>query len=127
VVASEVRKLAERSQTAAGEITGLTRNTVATVKDAGALIGRIVPDIAKTAELVREIAAASREQSAGAEQIGQAMSQLDGVVQENASASEETAAMAAELAEEAERLTAAASFFSLEGAKEEPALLEAGA
>ena len=117
VVASEVRKLAERSQKAAGEITLLSRETTEKAQAAGTLINEMVPDIKKTSELTMEIASASREQSVGAEQIGKAMTQLDGVIQLNASASEEMAGMAEELSGQAEQLTAAISFFKLkEGA-----------
>ena len=66
MVASEVRKLAERSQTAAAEISRLTADGVKTADGAGQLLAKLVPDIQKTAELVREIAAASVEQSTGA-------------------------------------------------------------
>jgi methyl-accepting chemotaxis protein len=114
VVASEVRKLAERSQTAAGEITELSANTVGLAQDAGKIISDIVPDIQKTADLVREIAAASREQSVGVEQIGKAMMQLDSVIQSNASASEEMASMAEEFSAQAQQLAATVSFFKLE-------------
>ena len=69
VVASEVRKLAERSQVAAREISELSSSSVDVAQDAGILIGKLVPDIQKTAELVQEINAASREQSSGADQI----------------------------------------------------------
>ena len=65
VVASEVRKLAERSQTAAAEISRLTTDGVKTAEDAGQLLAKLVPDIRKTAELVREITAAASEQSTG--------------------------------------------------------------
>jgi methyl-accepting chemotaxis protein len=111
VVASEVRKLAERSQKAAGEITELSKTTVATTTKAGDAIQKIVPDIKHTAELVQEIAAASREQSAGAEQIGKAIAQLDTVIQQNASAREEMASMAEELYAQSERLSEAMKFF----------------
>jgi methyl-accepting chemotaxis protein len=114
VVASEVRKLAERSQTAASEITELSTNTVASATKAGEIIGRIVPDIKKTADLVQEISSASREQASGSDQIGKAMVQLDTIIQQNASASEEMASMAEELSGQAEQLEEAMSFFRLE-------------
>ncbi len=111
VVASEVRKLAERSQTAAAEISRLTVGGVRTAEGAGDLLEKLVPDIGKTAELVREIAAASAEQSTGAAQVNKALQQLDQVIQQNASASEEMASTAEELASQAELLQSAIAFF----------------
>ncbi len=115
VVASEVRKLAERSQKAAEEITQLSSSTVLSATKAGEIIGRIVPDIKKTADLVQEITAASKEQTAGTEQIGTALVQLDSVIQQNASASEEMASMSEELSGQAAQLSATMSFFKLGG------------
>ena len=111
VVASEVRKLAERSQTAAAEISRFTTDGVQTAKGAGQLLTKLVPDIQKTAELVREIAAASVEQSTGAAQVNKAIQQLDQVIQQNASASEEMASTAEELSSQAEILQSSIAFF----------------
>ncbi len=116
VVASEVRKLAERSQTAAAEISRLTGEGVSLAQGAGELLAKLVPDIRKTAELVREISAASGEQSTGAAQINKALQQLDQVVQQNASASEEMAASSEELSSQAEILQSSIAFFKLEEA-----------
>lgn len=66
VVASEVRKLAERSQTAAAEISTLSGSSVDIAVRAGTMLAKLVPDIQKTAELVQEISAASKEQESGA-------------------------------------------------------------
>jgi methyl-accepting chemotaxis protein len=114
VVASEVRKLAERSQTAAAEINRLTAEGVKTAESAGQLLAKLVPDIRKTAELVREITAASSEQSTGATQINKAIQQLDQVIQQNASASEEMASTSEELASQADALQSAIGFFKLD-------------
>ncbi len=116
VVASEVRKLAERSATAAAEISQLSKDGVALAEGAGTMLTRLVPDIRKTAELVQEVSAASREQSTGIEQSNQALQDLDRVTQQNAAASEEMAATAAELASQAQRLQLAIAFFKLEPA-----------
>ena len=113
VVAAEVRKLAERSQIAAGGINELSNNSVEVAKRAEELLNVIVPNIQKTAELIQEISAASKEQDAGAEQIQQSVQQLDGVIQQNASASEEMAATAEELSSQSEQLADLVSFFSL--------------
>ncbi|NVN93142.1 MAG: MCP four helix bundle domain-containing protein [Desulfuromonadales bacterium] len=115
VVASEVRKLAERSQAAAGEISGLSTRSVAIAEQAGEMLTRMVPDIQRTAELVQEIAASSREQDSGAGQINTAIQQLDQVIQQNASASEEMASTSEELSGQAEQLSEAISFFKVGG------------
>ena len=114
VVASEVRKLAERSQTAAAEISRLTKDGVKTAEGTGQMLSELVPNIRKTAELVREIAAASSEQSTGAEQVNKAIQQLDQVIQQNAAGSEDMASTAEELAGQAESLQLAISFFKLD-------------
>ncbi len=116
VVAAEVRKLAERSQRAAAEISELSGSSVEVAVKAGEMLRIMLPDIQKTAELVQEIAAASREQDAGAEQVNQAIQQLDQVIQQNASASEEMASTAEELSSQADQLQHTIAFFRLDQA-----------
>ncbi|MBR9972471.1 MCP four helix bundle domain-containing protein [Magnetospirillum sp. J10] len=114
VVASEVRKLAERSQAAATEISELSDKTVGVSEQAGQMLTKLVPDIKRTAELVEEISASSREQNIGAEQINTAIQQLDQVTQQNAAASEEMSSTSEELAAQAEQLQASISFFRVD-------------
>jgi methyl-accepting chemotaxis protein len=114
VVAAEVRKLAERSGTAAGEISELSTSTVSVAEQAGQMLEKLVPDIQKTAELVQEIAASSNEQNSGAAQINDAIQQLDTVIQQNASASEEMASTSEELAGQGQLLQQTMSFFRTE-------------
>lgn len=114
VVADAVRKLAERSQSAAAEISNLSVSSVEIAENAGEMLQKIVPDIKRTAELVQEINAASNEQNSGAEQINQALLQLDNVIQQNASAAEEMSATAEELSAQAEQLQGSISFFKIQ-------------
>jgi len=114
VVAAEVRKLAERSQGAAGEIGELSSKSVEIAENTGEMLNRMVPDIQRTAELVQEISAASKEQDTGAEQVNRAIQQLDQVIQQNASASEEMASTSEELSSQAEQLQDSISFFKID-------------
>ena len=113
VVAAEVRKLAERSQTAAGEIGGLSASSVEVAEKAGTMLQQLVPDIQKTASLVQEIAAASREQNQGAEQINSAVQSLDRMIQSNASVANQMVEISGELNQHAESLNHATSSFKL--------------
>jgi methyl-accepting chemotaxis protein len=114
VVAAEVRKLAERSQVAAQEISQVASSSVKLAERAGHLLNEMVPSIKKTSDLVEEIAAASQEQSAGVGQINGAMGQLNKATQQNASASEELAATAEEMGGQAAQLQELMSFFRLD-------------
>ncbi len=126
VVAAEVRKLAERSQVAAQEISETARSSVALAERAGTLFEGIIPSITKTSDLVQEIASASDEQSSGVGQINSAMAQLSQTTQQNASASEELAATAEEMSAQAEQLSKAMAYFKLaSGHRARPARAEA--
>ncbi|BEH10717.1 MULTISPECIES: methyl-accepting chemotaxis protein [Geobacter] len=125
VVAAEVRKLAERSQKAAGEISNLSASSVEVAEKAGEMLARIVPDIQKTAELVQEISAASKEQDTGAEQINRAIQQLDQVIQQNASAAEEMASTAEELSAQSEQLQSIISFFRVDNSAQSSSTIAA--
>ena len=113
VVAAEVRKLAERSQTAAAEISSLSTSTVRTAASAGNMLQDLVPDIERTSGLVTEITGASRELATGSSQITLSIQQLDRVTQSNTSASEELSASATQLAGLAGELAQTVGFFKV--------------
>ncbi|WP_260986436.1 methyl-accepting chemotaxis protein [Bordetella genomosp. 13] len=115
VVAAEVRKLAERSQVAAQEISDVASSSVDLAERAGQLLQQMVPNIRKTSDLVQEITAASEEQSSGVGQINAAVGQLSQTTQQNASSSEELAATAEEMSSQAEQLQQAMAYFKLAG------------
>jgi methyl-accepting chemotaxis protein len=113
VVAAEVRKLAERSKLSANEIDALSRNCVATSELATKKLAGIVPEIERTAKLVQNIAASSTEQTAGTDQVNNAIQQLNQISQQNAAASEEMATSSEELSSQAEQLKNFVSFFNV--------------
>ncbi|MEO5346617.1 MAG: methyl-accepting chemotaxis protein [Magnetococcus sp. YQC-9] len=125
VVAAEVRKLAERSQTAAGEISQLSASSVKISEEAGAIIGKLVPDIQETANRIQGIAECSRQQRDGIADIGQSIQQLEQVVQQTAGSSEELAATAEELNSQAEMMAQSISFFNV-GQSNRPAARKSG-
>uniref|UniRef100_UPI000364A730 methyl-accepting chemotaxis protein n=1 Tax=Thiobacillus denitrificans TaxID=36861 RepID=UPI000364A730 len=121
VVASEVRNLAQRSAGAAKEIKTLIQDSVEQVEAGSRLVdetGEAMDDIVTSVELVADImggiAAASQEQSAGIEQVNQAVGQMDEMTQQNAALVEQAAAAAESLREQAARLAEAVSVFKLE-------------
>ncbi|MFO8001099.1 MAG: methyl-accepting chemotaxis protein [Marinilabilia sp.] len=113
VVAAEVRKLAEKSKGAADEIVGLVNKGLKVSKEAGEKSKMLVPDIEKTTQLIKEIAAASMEQKTGADQINQAMQQLNMITQENASSSDELTHSSEQLSDLAANLQEAVGYFDI--------------
>ncbi len=127
VVAAEVRKLAERSQVAAQEISTVATGSVELAEKAGALLAEMVPSIKKTSDLVQEISAASQEQSSGVGQINSAVTQLSQTTQQNATASEELAATAEEMSGQAEQLQETMSFFKIANGGNKPTARQSSA
>ncbi len=115
VVAAEVRKLAERSQTAAKEISSVSISSVEIAERAGKLLGDIVPGIQKTSSLVQEINSSCNEQAQGVEQVTTAIQQLDQVIQQSSASTEEMSTASEMLSDQAEQLLTAASFFHVDG------------
>ncbi len=111
VVAAEVRKLAERAQKAAREISDISGSSVAVAERSGRLISELVPDIQRTSDVVQQIGRSSREQANGTEQINRGIQELNRVVQENAAAAEEMSSTATSLATQAEQMKGIVAFF----------------
>ncbi|QPF74696.1 HAMP domain-containing protein [Roseateles sp. DAIF2] len=122
VVAGEVRTLAQRSATAAKEIKTLIGDSVSRVETGSSLAGTagqtmsdIVEQFQKVTALIKEISAASVEQSQGIDQVGDAVQQLDQVTQQNAALVEESAAAAESLKHQAQHMMEVVSTFRLPG------------
>jgi methyl-accepting chemotaxis protein len=111
VVASEVRKLAERSGSEAQRAGALAARSVSVAERSGVLLQELVPAIRHTAELVRDVAAASRAQKAGVAHIDEAMVRVDRVTQRNAAAAEELASTAEEMAGQADAQQTLVAYF----------------
>ncbi|MEX5746536.1 methyl-accepting chemotaxis protein [Massilia sp. X63] len=120
VVASEVRNLAQRSAAAAKEIKSLIGDSTQAVEagsklvgEAGSTMHEIVESVRRVTDIMGEITAASAEQTAGIEQINEAVTQMDQVTQQNAALVEEAAAAAAAMQEQAHQLAEAVSVFRI--------------
>jgi aerotaxis receptor len=116
VVAGEVRSLAQRSADAAKEIKDLIGASVASIKSgsksvdgAGKTMDDIVSQVKRVSDLIAEISSATREQSAGITQVGQAIGHLDQITQQNAALVEQSTAASESLNDQARRLVDAIS------------------
>lgn len=128
VVAAEVRNLAQRSAGAAKEIKGLIQDSVRKVETGSELVNHsgksldeIVTSVKRVTDIVSEIAAASREQSGGIDQVSRAVAQMDQVTQANASQTEELSGTAEGLSAQAEQLQALVARFKLDDGSPRPA------
>ena len=122
VVATEVRSLAQRSSQAAKDIKDLITSSSLQVKDGvdlvnrtGTSLGEIVASIKSVADIVADIATASKEQATGLDQVNKALTQMDEVTQQNSALVEENAATAKTLETQSGAMDREVSFFRLPG------------
>ena len=129
VVAGEVRSLAKRAASAAGEIKNLISDSVEKVEDGTKLVsqaGLTMEDIASSVhgvtDIMSKISAASVEQTAGIEQVNLAICQMDDVTQQNAALVEQATAAAESMEEQTQQLTVTVAHFKMEGETQQGAV-----
>lgn len=111
VVAQEVRKLAEKSKAAAGEISKLSAEGVELSRTGGEDLQTAIPKVEQTGQHIEEISVSSKEQKTGADQINDAVNSLNVLTQENATQAENIASRANELELQAQKLYQSVSMF----------------
>jgi len=124
VVATEVRNLAQRSANAAKQSSDLIQNSVqkvragtAFVNETGTALTEIVNSVAQVGDIVSQIAHASAEQTAGIDQVNQAVSQMDDITQQNAALAEQAAAGSIAMSEQSTNMSKLLSFFKVSSKK----------
>jgi methyl-accepting chemotaxis protein len=127
VVASEVRSLAQRSAAAAKEIKTLIGDSVNQVEagsmlvsQAGATMEEVVVSVRRVTDIMGEITSAGQEQSAGIEQVNEAIAQMDAVTQQNAALVEEATAASQSMRDQAGSLASLVSIFTVDSAPQRP-------
>jgi methyl-accepting chemotaxis protein len=120
VVATEVRNLAQRSANAAKQSSDLIQNSIqkvragtAFVNETGAALTEIVNSVLQVGEMVSQVASASAEQTAGIDQVNQAVAQMDDITQQNAALAEQAAAGSIAMTEQSTHMTQLLSFFKV--------------
>jgi len=114
VVASEVRRLAERSKIAADEIMSIATKCVNITEKTHTMMNNLIPEVENTSNLIKEITASSVEQKSGSTQINQAISELNEVIQQYSTSADSLANYAKTLENEAEDLRTNIQFFKVE-------------
>ena len=124
VVATEVRNLAQRSASAAKEITDLIQESVGKVEtgnklvdESGKVLEQIVQSVTQVSTLMSEIASANQEQSQGIEQVNKAISQMDEMNHQNSGMVQETTNASEELSRQANNMDALMNFFAADNAR----------
>ncbi len=113
VVANEIRKLADKTKFASDEITILSEKGIGVSQITGKTLGKLIPEIIKSAELVNNIVSAGKEQQSGVENINISVQQLTEITNENSASAEEMSASAEELSAQAEQLKELISVFKI--------------
>jgi len=120
VVATEVRNLAQRSANAAKQSNDLIQNSMqkvragtAFVNETGIALTEIVNSVAQVGEIVAQIANASAEQTAGIDQVNQAVSQMDDITQQNAALAEQAAASSISMHDQSTNMSKLLGFFKI--------------
>ncbi len=124
VVATEVRNLAQRSATAAKQSNDMIQNSLqkvragtAFVNETGSALTEIVNSVIQVGGIVSQIANASAEQTAGIDQVNQAVAQMDDITQQNAALAEQAAAGSIAMSEQSASMTKLLSFFKVNSKK----------
>ncbi len=127
VVATEVRNLAQRSANAAKQSNDLIQNSVqkvragtAFVNETGAALTEIVNSVALVGEIVAQIAGASAQQTAGIDQVNQAVAQMDDITQQNAALAEQAAAGSISMHDQSTNMSKLLSFFKVSSKGKQP-------
>ena len=114
VVASEVRKLAERSQESATNISSVTKSTEKDAENSRVMLDKMIADILETAELIQQISSANQDQRDSVTQVDRAIRNLGHIVKQYLTGSEEMAGHSRELSIEAQQLQNSVDFFKLQ-------------